>query len=90
MLMNDTIETLGIFAISGLPRRWWINVRQWFLGTAEWNFMRLLPNDSGEMEFPSVYMAFLNRKPFLHRVICLPCNAMQERGYLYGGCVKKA
>jgi len=22
--MNDTIETLGIFAISGLPRRCWI------------------------------------------------------------------
>jgi len=46
--MNDTIEKLGIFAISGLPRRRWINVRQRFSGTAEWNFMKLLPNDSGE------------------------------------------
>jgi len=46
--MNDTIEKLGIFAISGLPRRWWINVRQRFSGTAEWNFVKLLPNDSGE------------------------------------------
>jgi len=24
------------------------------------------------------------------RVVCLPRNGMQERGYLYGGCVKKA
>jgi len=46
--MNDTIEKLGIFAISGLPRRWWINVRQRFSGTAEWNFIKLLPNDSAE------------------------------------------
>jgi len=46
--MNDTIEKLGIFAISGLPRRWCINVRQRFSGTTVWNFMKLLPNDSGE------------------------------------------
>jgi len=46
--MNDTIEKFGIFAISVLPRRWWINVRQRFSWTAEWNFMKLLPNDSGE------------------------------------------
>jgi len=47
--MNDTIETLGIFVISGLPRRWWINVRQRFSGTAEWNFMKRLSNDSGKI-----------------------------------------
>jgi len=83
--MNDTIETLGIFAISGLPRRWWINVRQRFSGTAEWNFMKLLPNDRGENGASIAVYGVVAL-----RVVCLPRNAMQERGYLYGRCVKKA
>jgi len=64
--MNDTIETSGIFAISGLPRRCWINVRQRFSGTVEWNFMKLLPNDSGKNGVSIAVYGVFNWKPFLH------------------------
>jgi len=52
------ISTVLIYA-SALPARGRFrspqNMRQPFSGTAEQIFMKLLPNDRGEMEFPTPY-----------------------------------
>jgi len=61
------------------------------LGNGEWDFMKRLPNDSGENGVSiAIYGVSELEAVFALQVVCLPRNAMHERGYLYGGCVKKA
>jgi len=55
------------------------NMRQPFSGTAERIFMKLLPNDTGKMEFPTSCRRLANVSELVY-----------AGSVLYRGCVKKA
>ena len=77
-------------------------MRQPFSGTSEQIFMKLLSNDSGEIEFPSVLKWGLGPRLIFWGLKTTQCalgadawrmnqkKLVNAGSILYGGCVKKA